>query len=187
MKIKDVLCVVALVGALPCAAGAQVGLSTKPNYDAIYNADRVNDNKRYDQKGAKGAANAKLEEGKAALAAKNFAAAEAAFTEVVTADPNNVDGQFMLGVTEMSLEKWPGAKEHLEIAVKKNPKHPDPKSRLGVTYAKLGDTAGANAQRADLFKMSGDCKGTCPLAPYISNGIQMIDQALQAGPAVAKP
>jgi uncharacterized protein HemY len=84
----------------------------------------------------------------------------------------------MLGVTKMSMEKWEEAKKYLEIAVRKNAKAPDPKSRLGVTLAKLGDVNGAMEQRAALEKMDKDCKGKCRNAEWIANGIAMIDAAL---------
>jgi TolA-binding protein len=130
--------------------------------------------------------NHRFQDGIAALQAKNFPVAEAVFADVLLRDQNNADANFYMGVTKMSLGKWEEAKKYLEIAAKKTPKNPDPKSRLGVTYAKLGDTEGANGQRAELAKMSEACKGACKLAPYIMDGIQMIDSALQAGP-VPKP
>lgn len=119
-----------------------------------------------------------MQDGVAALQAKNLEEAEAIFTEALRYNRNNAEANFYMGVTRMDLGKWEDAKKHLEIAARKKPKHPDPKSRLGVTYAKLGDTAGAYALRADLVKMADACKGACRLSPYISVGIQMIDEAL---------
>jgi Flp pilus assembly protein TadD len=77
----------------------------------------------------------------------------------------------------MSLGKWEDAKKHLEVAVKKTPKEPDPRSRLGVTLVMLGDASGAMDQRAELEKMAKACKNTCRNAQWIANGIAMIDSA----------
>ncbi len=112
------------------------------------------------------------------LKANKFTKAEEVFADILRSKKNNADANFYMGVAGMNLGKWGEAKSYLEIAVEKKPEHPDPKSRLGVTYAKLGDTAGANALRAELVKMSDACKGDCRLSPYIIGGIQMIDEAL---------
>jgi len=120
----------------------------------------------------------KLEIGVRALQAGNFVKAEAIFADYVRHDRPAPDVYFYLGVARMSLGKWEDAKKNLEVAVTKMPWHPDPKSRLAVTYAKLGDIAGANAQRAELVKMIEACEGACEFLPYIRGGIQMIDQAL---------
>ncbi len=127
----------------------------------------------------------RFQDGVAALKANKFTKAEEIFAEILRYEKNSADANFYMGVAGMNLGKWREAKTHLEIAVEKKPKHPDPKSRLGVTYAKLGDTAAANALRADLVKMSDACKNSCRLSPYITGGIQMIDEALAETPAAA--
>lgn len=120
----------------------------------------------------------RFEAGLNALDGKNFARAELIFQRAVRQDRNNANANFYLGATRMELGKWEQARKPLEIAVKKNPKHPDPKSRLAVTYAKLGDRDAASALRADLVKMNEACEAECKLSPYILEGIQMIDEAL---------
>jgi tetratricopeptide (TPR) repeat protein len=124
----------------------------------------------------------RLQDGVNAIQAKNFDLAESIFEDILRQTPNHPDASFMAGVAEMSLGKWSEAKQHLEVAVKKNPKSPDPKSRLGVTLAKLGDTDGALNQRAELAKMDKVCKGACPNAQWITNGIAMIDGVLPPKP-----
>jgi TolA-binding protein len=109
-----------------------------------------------------------------ALENRDFARAEQVFADIVQPDQRNARANFYLGATRMSLGKWQDAKQNLEIAANEISRHPDPKSRLGVTYAMLGDTAGANAQRAELVKMANACK----LSPYIKDGLQKIDAAL---------
>lgn len=126
-----------------------------------------------------------IETGVAALQAGKFSRAESIFADLLRQTRNNANANFYMGVTRMSLGKWTDAKKHLEIAADKIPGEPDPKSRLGVTYAKLGDTANANAQRAELVKMADACNNACELAPYITRGIRMIDEALAQPPASA--
>lgn len=113
-----------------------------------------------------------------ALDNKDFALAEEIFADVVQRDPKNPKANFYLGATRMGLGKWQDAKTNLELAAREMKRHPDPKSRLGVTYAKLGDAAAANVQRAELVKMADACNNTCKLSPYIASGIRMIDDAL---------
>jgi TolA-binding protein len=124
-----------------------------------------------------------IEDGLAALEVGDFVRAERVFTDFLRSNRNSAQANFYLGATRMDLGKWEDAKRPLQIAAQKIPKHPDPKSRLGVTYARLGDTAAAEAQRAKLVAMADACKGTCELSPYILNGIRMIDDALAETPA----
>lgn len=119
-----------------------------------------------------------LGHGVAALEVNDFARAEEIFTDVLRHNRNNAGVRFYLGVAKMNLGKWDEAKRYLKPAARELRKLPDPKSHLGVTYAKLGDTAGAYAQRARLVQMAEACKGACELSPYILDGIQMIDEAL---------
>jgi TolA-binding protein len=91
----------------------------------------------------------RYQDGVDALQARNFVVAEGIFEDFLRGNPNHPDA-----------------------------KAPDPKSRLGVTLAKLGDVNGAMEQRAALEKMDKDCKGKCRNAQWIANGIAMIDAAL---------
>jgi tetratricopeptide (TPR) repeat protein len=119
-----------------------------------------------------------MEEGVLALERRDYSRAEKIFARVLRGKPANADANLYVGVAKMNLGKWEDAKEHLEIAARKIPQHPDPKSRLGVTYAKLGNTEGAYAQRAALVEMADACRTGCRLSPFILDGIQMIDTAL---------
>lgn len=121
-----------------------------------------------------------MESGIRALMDSDYVRAEKLFATVLRGKPNNADANLYAGVAKMNLGKWEDARAHLELAASKIPKHPDPKSRLGVTYAKLGNTDGAYAQRAALVKMADACRAGCRLSPYILDGIEMIDEALAA-------
>jgi len=118
--------------------------------------------------------------GLVALKAQDYAKAEKIFTRAVVRNQRSAEAHLFIGVTQMNLGKWDDAKKNLDFAARKRPYHPDPKSLLGVTYARLGDIAGANAQRAKLEKLADTCKADCE---YIADGIQLIDEALAAAPA----
>jgi Tfp pilus assembly protein PilF len=122
----------------------------------------------------------RFEDGVEALQAKNFVIAEGHFEDVLRHNQNNPDANFLMGVTKMSLDKWDDARKYLEIAVKKAPKKPDPKSRLAIAYIRLGDIDGALRQRADLTKMSESCREKCRDAKWIAEGLAMVDAALPA-------
>ena len=120
----------------------------------------------------------RYQDGVDALQAKNFAVAEGIFDEFLRTNPTHADANLMMGTVKMSLGKWDEAKKYLEIAVKKAPKNPDAKARLGVTLIKLGDVDGATKLRDELVKMDKACKGTCRNAQYIAADIAMIDGAM---------
>lgn len=120
----------------------------------------------------------RLGEGINAMKSGDYAAAEKAFAYALRAKPNNAEINLYMGVTRMNLGQWEAAKQNLKVATNRDPRHPDPKSRLGVTYAKLGDAVGARAQREELVRMAHECRDTCRMSPFISEGIRMIDEAL---------
>lgn len=156
------------------AAYAQPGLSTKPDYDLIYKADRIDEN-------AQGGLTLIYDKGVAALQAKDYAAAETAFTEALRRKAERPDINFMLGLSQIGLEKWDAAKASLEAAVMVEPKRPEPKTRLGLTYVKLNDLDAAKKQRAALAALDADCVLVCKDATWIADGLRTLDQALAPG------
>jgi tetratricopeptide (TPR) repeat protein len=183
---KTVMLSILLAGvALGSAANAQDAPAAAPPVgvvDGSQFAPPETTNSSWDYSGPRGSSNP-LQPGFDAIDSGNFTKAEALFARIRWRAPGDGAINFYLGAVRMDLGKWEDAKKPLEVAVRKIPVHPDPKSRLGVTYAKLGDTAGAHAQRADLVKMADACKGACELSPYIAAGIHMIDEALAETPA----
>jgi TolA-binding protein len=119
-----------------------------------------------------------FDQGMQALQARNYPLAEGIFDDVLRQNRNHADANFLMGVAKMGLDKWDEAKKYLEIAVRKSPKRPDPRSRLGVTLIKLGDIEGAKQQREELVKLQAACKGGCRDGQYINDGIAMIDGAM---------
>ena len=113
-----------------------------------------------------------------AMKANDFVGAEAMFADFLARKPESAEANLYMGVVKMNLGKWSEAKPYLESAAAKEPTHPDPKIRLGLTYVKLGDTTAAIAQRAALVKMRESAKGSREMATHISDGVAMIDRAL---------
>ena len=121
-------------------------------------------------------------QGVEALQAQNFKLAEQAFRDVLQEDSANAAANFMMGITQVSLDNLPEARKYLELAAKENVKAPDPKGRLGWVQIKLGDIPAALKQREELVKLDKACKQACPSAKAIAAGLLMIDTALPQKP-----
>lgn len=158
---------------LPAVAHAQPGLSTKPNYDGIYNADRIDEATQRDL----AALHTEVTD---ALAAQDFATAEAKAGQLVRRNPTTLDAQFLMGLAKIGLGQWDEARSYLQTAIQKEPKRPEPKTRLGLAYARLNDLDAAKRQRADLATLDASCKNTCSDAVWIAEGIAALDQAIAA-------
>jgi hypothetical protein len=152
-------------------AHAQPGLSTKPNYDLIDKSDRVDEN-------AQRELNQLQNRAVAALQASNFGTAETAFAELMRRGRKEPGINFLMGLTKIGLEKWDEARVYLEAAIVDEPKRPEPKTRLGITYVKLNNIDAARQQRAALASLDAECKRTCKDAAWIIEGLALIDEAL---------
>jgi hypothetical protein len=161
------------------AAHAQEGLSTKPDYDLIYTADRVDDNARQDLSTLQ-------QRALAAMQAKDFAGAEVALAEVLQRSAKAPGANFLMGLAKIGLEKWSEARPYLEAAIVDEPKRPEPKTRLGITYVKLGNPDAAKVQREALVALGASCKNACQDATWIAEGIALIDQAMSSEQAAAR-
>lgn len=155
-------------------AHAQPGLSTKPDYDLIYKSDRIDEDTSRDVA-------QHYRAGIAALQAKDYVAAETALAQALDFKAAPVNTNFLMGLAKIGLEKWDEARPYLEAAVTKEPKRPEPKTRLGLTYVKLDNADGAKLQRDALAALDADCKKTCDDATWIAEGMAIIDQALKQG------
>jgi tetratricopeptide (TPR) repeat protein len=164
---------------LVSAAFAQPGLSTGPDYDLIHKADRIDEGTTADL--------AKLHrEAVAALQAQDFASAEIKLRELLQFKPSTPDANFLMGLAKTGLEKWPEARGFLEIAVEVEPKRPEPKTRLGLIYAKFDRPDAAKEQRDALAALDAECRNTCADATWIADGIKAIDQALASSEAASR-
>jgi hypothetical protein len=66
------------------------------------------------------------------------------------------------------------------------PKRPEPKTRLGLVYAKFNRMDDARHQRDALADLSVVCAGTCPDATWITDGLHTLDQALASAEAASR-
>lgn len=170
-----------LAGALAFAgaAHAQPGLSTKPDYDLIYKADRIDEN-------AQRELTTLQQRALAALQARNYTEAETTLGEVLARSRMAPGANFLMGLTKIGLEKWDEARTYLELAVLDEPQRPEPKTRLGITYIKLNDADGARQQREALVTLDAACQHACTDATWIAEGIALIDQAMASEQAAQR-
>lgn len=173
--------ILAAAGAASGVAHAQPGLSSAPNLDGADNANRIAENAKRKLDGMR-------KEGIEALQKQDFAAAEKAFGKLVAQNPTTNDANYLMGLAKLGLQNWTDARQFLELAVKQDPKWPDPKSRLGVAYLRLNDADAAAKQRADLATLSSGCNG-CKDAKSITENLAMLDRAIAAAqkPKVEAP
>jgi hypothetical protein len=156
------------------------GLWTRPDYDQIYAADRVDEFARRELIALHKTATESLD-------AKNYAAAETTLSALVGRDPTTTDAHFLMGLAKIGLGKWDEARIHLETAVQKEPARPEPKTRLGLAYIELNNVEAAKRQRAELASLDAACKGACADAVWIADGLLLLDERLVAprAPALA--
>lgn len=166
---------IAGMGAAIGTANAQPGLSSAPNLDGADNANRIAEN-------ARRAVEQIHKTGIEALQRQDFAAAEKSFSDLLSRNPTTTDANYLMGIAKLGLGRWEEAKPFLEKAVKLEPKRPEPKARLGVTYVKLNDTGSAMKQRADLAALASKCGNGCADGPRIAENLKMLDQALAPKP-----
>lgn len=179
MRIRLSLAILA-AASLAGMAHAQPGLSTKPDYDLIYKADRIDESRQAD-------AALNYQRAVAALQAQNFATAELALSELGRSEADApADTNFLMGLAKIGLEKWDEARAALEIAVRDQPTRPEPRTRLALTYLKLTNKPAANEQRIALAGLEAACNKTCKDAAWIADGLRLVDQALSSEAVVAK-
>jgi Flp pilus assembly protein TadD len=166
-----VFCVV-IMAALSGVAHAQPGLSGGNDLDAIDKAHRIDQEKQRERDASR---NTGLE----ALQAQDFTGAERNFAKLLTFDPTTSDANYLMGLAQIGLKKWPEAKVSLETAVKLEPKRPEPKARLGVAHVMLGDINSAADQHDALGAMARECNG-CPDQKNINDNLLMLDRILVA-------
>ena len=157
--------------ALASAAYAQEGLSTKPDYDLIYKADRIDENGQREL-------DALQQRALASLRASDYQDAEATLSEILRRSAIAPGANFLMGLVKIGQEKWTEAQPYLEQAVQDEPKRPEPKTRLGITYIKLNNPDAAKQQRDALLALDAACGKSCADATWIAEGIQLIDQAV---------
>jgi len=114
---------------------------------------------------------------------KDYTRAVSVLRDVLDRRAQDPAANLMMGVAQIGLNDLPEAKQFLVRAVSEKPDLADAIGRLGWVEAKMGNAAGAQAQRDALTKLKDKCAGKCPEAAAISAAFATLDGA----PAAAKP
>ena len=120
---------------------------------------------------------ARFNQGVDALNAKDFAAADAAFGDVLAQKPDDWEAAYMRGQAQAALGNYAGAKTLFEAAVKMQPGLLDGKARLAVVEKKLGNADAASLIRSGIAASAEKCAGTCSAAKAYADALAMIDAA----------
>ena len=128
---------------------------------------------------------AEYTKGTAALQAKDFKAAKLAFDHVLASAPRDANTNYLAGISRQGLDDWKGARKFLEKATKIDPNMTSAWRELGVTYAKLGDKAGAEATLAALQAKASACAEICPTAAELKVAVDAVAAALSGAPTAS--
>ena len=131
---------------------------------------------------------AEYQRGMDALKAERYADAKKSFLKVYPDASRDASMNLVLGITLMRLDDFKGARKYLEKAVKYDGKLVIAHEQLGITYAKLGERAKAEAEVATLKQLQAACGSSCPDADMLSRAISSLTEALgQPQAAIAAP
>jgi TolA-binding protein len=109
------------------------------------------------------------------IQAKDYTRAVAVLRDVLQKRESDPAANLMMGVAQIGLNDLNEAKKYLSRAVSEKPDLADAVGRLGWVEAKLGNTAGAKAQREALTKLKDKCAGKCPEAAAINAAFATLD------------
>lgn len=124
---------------------------------------------------------AEYRKGIAALQAKRYAEAKKSFTRVLGVAPRDANTNYLAGLACSGLNDLKRARKHFEKAVKYDGAMVAAHQELGITYARLGDKAKAEAALASLKRLSDKCAGSCPDAAKLRNAVTAVTAALGQG------
>ena len=116
--------------------------------------------------------------GAEALQANRFEDARKSLAKVLRADPGNANANMLAGLAAAGLNDLKAAAKHYERAARSDSKLVLAHRELGITYAKLGDRAKAEASLSKLQKLNERCGGTCAEAQQITAAISALQAAL---------
>lgn len=121
---------------------------------------------------------AEYRKGVEALQANQFADAARAFGRVVDAAPKNAYAYYMLGLAKAGQQDLKAARKAYEKAVKLDAAMVPARRELGVTLAKLGDAAKAQAQLDELKARDATCAGTCAQSADLKAAVGAVEAAM---------
>src|SRR5438045_1123538 len=113
-----------------------------------------------------------------ALKANKFSDARSSFARVLGVAPNDANTNFLAGMADAGLNDYKAAVKHYERAVRADAKLVVAQQELGVSYAKVGDKAKAEATLAKLKSLDASCAGSCKASDVIKKAISTIEAAL---------
>lgn len=126
-----------------------------------------------------------LQNGTEAMAKSDYAFAKKSFDHAVSVSPNDPSLLYLAGSARMGLSDWKGARKMLEKSLKNYPKFIRAKQDLGVTYAKLGEMAKAQAMLDDLRAAEKTCAGACTESHDLQVAVSTISAAM-TGPVALR-
>jgi tetratricopeptide (TPR) repeat protein len=121
---------------------------------------------------------AEYRKGVEALQANDFAAASRAFGRVVDVAPKNAYAFYMLGLAKAGQQDLKAARKAYERAVKLDAAMVPARRELGVTLAKLGDPAKAQAQLDELKARDATCAGSCAQSADLKAAVGAVEAAI---------
>jgi tetratricopeptide (TPR) repeat protein len=118
------------------------------------------------------------QKGATALQAGKFAVAEHHFTNALSADPDNAETLFMLGMARAGHGDEKGAVKAYEKSLKIDDTQIGARREYGVALAKLGQSDKAQAQLALLKARAAACADTCQQAADLKAAQAAVQAAL---------
>ncbi len=142
------------------SGGAMAPSSSAPQYDAA----------------------AEYRKGIEALQAEHFQDAKKAFDHVLAVAPGDANTNFLAGMAAAGLGDLKGARKFYERAVHADKDLVQAHRELGITYAKTGEKAKAQAELDGLTAMQQKCNSTCAKAADLGSAIQALTAAMGSAP-----
>jgi tetratricopeptide (TPR) repeat protein len=125
---------------------------------------------------------AEYRKGMEALQGEHYADAKQAFEHVLTVAPEDANTNFLAGLASAGLNDLKSARKYYERSVRADHEMVQAHQELGITYAKTGEKAKAQAELDRLNQMQQKCASTCAKAADIGKAIQALTAAMAAAP-----
>ncbi|MDB5693802.1 MAG: hypothetical protein JWO81_2865 [Alphaproteobacteria bacterium] len=125
---------------------------------------------------------AEYRKGMEALQAEHYPDAKKAFEHVLTVAPEDANTNFLAGLASAGVGDLKAARKYYERAVHTDREMVQAHQQLGITYAKTGDKAKAQAELDRLNAMQQKCGASCAKAADIGKAIEALGAAMASAP-----
>ncbi len=125
---------------------------------------------------------AEYRKGIEALQAEHYADAKKAFEHVLAVAPEDANTNYLAGLSSAGLNDLKSARKYYEHAVHSDHDMVQAHQELGITYAKTGEKAKAQAELDRLNQMQQKCATTCAKAAELGKAIQALTAAMGTAP-----